>query len=240
MNFVYQDQNFCIIDDFLDDKLKTLVWNYVQTEEFRHVRDPKWDKAFRLQDGNPLRGPAYLSHKNPLDEKRPTYPTRKGIDIVFKNIIENMDKISKWVGSQDKDWAFFFARAYIYEMNQGLSWHRDNNYNATGAFVYYAHPYWEYQWGGELLIDPNIDRSVENPTIELYEEGIKRGGSHLDTTHENKLLGNKAFGHFIQPKPNRLVILKSGIYHTIKKVDPSAGDNVRAIIQGFFLHPKKD
>lgn len=239
MNYIYKDQNFCIVDDFLSEKDHNLVWNYIQTEEFRHVRDPRWDKAFRLQDGNPLRGPAYLSHKNNMDEKRSFYPTGKGIDIIFKNVLDNMSKISEWVGEKDIDWAFFFSRAYIYQINQGLSWHRDNNYNATGAYVYYAHPKWNSQWSGELLINPNIDRNVDNPTLEVYGEGIKRKGSHLDNSYENKLLSDKAFGYFVHPKPNRMVIIRSGVYHTIKKIDPSAGDNVRAIIQGFFLNPEK-
>lgn len=237
MKTVYQDEHYCVIDDFLSNDQKELVWAYIQEEEFRHVRDPRWDKAFRLTDGNPLRGPAYLSHYYHKDEKRPVFPTGKGVDIVFEEILKNIDSFSPWVGKKEADWQFFFARAYLYQAMEGLSWHRDNNYNAKGAFVYYAHPSWDVQWGGELLIASQVSKDIVYPKKQTYSGEEKPLGSHLDNSFENKILMEKGIGHYVLPKPNRLVLLQSGLLHTIKKIDASAGDHVRAIIQGFFLHP---
>lgn len=240
MRVVFKNESFSIIDDFFPLDKQALVWAYVQEEEFRHIRDPRWDKAFRLTDGNPLRGPAYLSHQYAGDDKRPFFPTGKGIDLVFDAILKNIDSFTPWVGQQGVDWEFFFARAYLYQAMEGLSWHRDNNYNAAGAFVYYAHPQWDVQWGGELLIASHISKDIVYPKKETYEGDKKHLGSHLDNSFENEILMEMGLGHYILPKPNRLVLLQSGILHTIKKVDRAAGDHVRAIIQGFFLHPSKN
>jgi len=50
-------------------------------------------------------------------------------------------------------------------------------------------------------------------------------------------LKNGMYRAYIMPKPNKLVIITSGIIHSIKKVKEAAGDRVRASITGFFQDP---
>ena len=54
---------------------------------------------------------------------------------VIKKLKEVVPTCKEIIGEQGKDWAYFFSRAYIYPKNTGLSWHRDNQNNVTGAFV---------------------------------------------------------------------------------------------------------
>ena len=141
------------------------------------------------------------------------------------------------IGTQGQDWEYFFARSYIYPAGTGLSWHRDNENNASGAYVYYAHPHWDPQWGGEFLVAPLKTRHVKFPKKQLYEGGEKFIGSHIDNAHEIEPLMEEGLGTYIMPKPNRLVFLTSGVMHCIKKVDMAAGNKMRGTIQGFFQDP---
>ena len=42
-------------------------------------------------------------------------------------------------------------------------------------------------------------------------------------------------GRFIEPVPNRLIVIKRGLMHKVQRVSPLAGSHVRASITGFFL-----
>lgn len=239
MDIVFKENTFCVIDNFLSEEEHNLINIYTQEERYKHVHDGQWTKAFRILDGNPLRGPAYLSHKYEGDQNAPVYPTGKAIDIIFKRILEKKSTFEKWIGKQGKDWQFFFARSYLYSINTGLSWHRDNNYNAAGAFVYYSHKNWQANWGGEFLVSSENTKKLVYPKVKNYEGNKISLGSHIDSSFEDTSLLEEGVGRYIMPKPNRLVFLTSGVLHCIKKVDPSAGQNIRSSVQGFFLNPDK-
>lgn len=229
---------YVVIDNFLSPDDHKLVWNYIQSERFEFVHSKRWCKAFRLTDGQPLFGPVYISDKYEPDHQSTVYPSNSGIDIVIKAVKDIISQFADLVGEKDKDWAYFFARAYLYGINTGLSWHRDNEHNATGAFTYYAHPEWYPRWGGEFLLAPYETKHVQFPKSHLYnKEHPQYLGSHFDTEFEKEVLNEHSIGTYIIPKPNRLLLLTSGIIHCIKKVDPAIGDKVRATIQGFFQDP---
>ena len=240
MRKVFENKSCVVFDEFLSPEDHKLIWSYVQEEEHKQVHTHKWTKAFRLTDGVPFWGPPHLSDKYHGEEKHGVYPTGKAIDIIFKAIKEIQEDLKPWIGSQGDDWAYFFARSYLYPRGAGLSWHRDNANNVTGAFVYYAHQRWDVNWGGEFLISDHSTKDVEYEKQKRYSGEDKFLGSHLDTRAENKALLEAGFGCYIQPKPNRLAILTSGVIHTVKRVDDNAGDNIRSTIQGFFQDPLKD
>jgi hypothetical protein len=230
-------QGFRIFDDVLSAQDHAFVWAYLQEERMEFVHSHRWVKAFRLSDGDPLRGPVYLSDAYEADPGRPFYPTHKAIDLVIEKVRQKALECQDLVGSQGKDWANFFARPYVYPAGCGLSWHRDNEHNATGAFVYYAHPYWDAQWGGEFLVAPLKTRAAVFPKTRTYEGQEKFLGAHMDNSHETPILMEEGVGTYIMPKPNRLVFLTSGVLHCIKKVEAAAGNNLRGTIQGFFQDP---
>lgn len=237
MKKVLQTDTCLIIDNFLSKEDHQFVWTYIQEEKHKAVHTDQWVKAFRLSDGIPMWGPPCLSDKYEPDTRHEIYPTGKGIDIIIKALKAIQLDLIPLIGKQGEDWAYFFARSYLYPRGAGLSWHRDNANNVTGAFVYYAHPKWDVNWGGEFLISDASTKDVVYDTQTTYSGEQKFLGSHLDTSTENKALMEKGFGLYVQPKPNRLVILTSGVIHTIKRVDENAGDNVRSTIQGFFQDP---
>ena len=204
---------------------------------FKYVHAQKWVKAFRLTDGQPLWGPVYLSDAYEPDMQSKIYPSGQGIDLIIEAVKKLVPSCVDLIGEQYKDWAYFFARPYLYPANTGLSWHRDNENHACGAFTYYAHPTWNPQWGGEFLLAPYETRNVCYPKSALYNTESRYLGSALDNSFEQQVLLEHSVGTYIVPKPNRLIIMTSGIIHSIKKVDPAAGDHVRATIQGFFQDP---
>lgn len=234
---VFQTDTFVILDNFLTSQEAEYVWRYVQDEQFEMIHQKKWVKAFRLSDGTPAWGPPYISDDYSENTKCGIFPTGRGIDLVIKKLKEVAPQFENLIGKFGTDWAYFFARAYLYPQGCGLSWHRDNQNNATGAYVYYAHPEWDPQWGGEFLVAPAQTKDIEMPKEKLYEGTEKFLGSHLDNKFEREALLSSGYGQYILPKPNRLVILTSGVIHCIKKVDPAAGNKVRATIQGFFQDP---
>jgi Rps23 Pro-64 3,4-dihydroxylase Tpa1-like proline 4-hydroxylase len=206
-------------------------------EEFESVHSKKWTKAWPVSDGNPLCGKVYISHPSSVENTSTLYPSGNAFDILIRKIIENRSLFEKYVGVFDEDWKYFYCRPYVYNANSGLSWHQDSHLAISGAYSFYCHKHWNVGWGGELLIDKfdNVDFAL--PLREKYEGGTATIGCHIDNTPMSENLMQQGLGTFIQPRPNRLVVLKKGILHTIKKVDSAAGSNLRMTLQGFFMNP---
>ncbi|MFF4112602.1 2OG-Fe(II) oxygenase [Streptomyces sp. NPDC001714] len=79
--------------------------------------------------------------------------------------------------------------------------------------------------------------------LSWHEDTAGRSGSFVLYVHPEwqvdwggeLLVGSdNGTGAYVGPRPNRLVVIKSGVHHCIKKVDISAGSNVRASVTGFF------
>ena len=229
-----ETEQFIVIDNFLTKDLHRQVWEYLQTVRYEYAHTDKWVPAFHMADKPPLWGEPILSHDYSKNTQFSTYPTSTTIDLFFKEVLSLSEEIDRLIGKYEKDWAYFFIRPYIYPAESGLRWHTDGKYGAAGALVYYAHPYWSPYWGGELLIDEDLSET-DKITASGDFDGAKR--SMFSSSQHDATIMNTGLGQYILPKPNRLVLLKGGPYHTIKKVDSSAGDNIRVTIQGFFQDP---
>lgn len=239
MNLIFQNENFAVFDDFLDHKSIQFVWNYFQSVDFEFVQVKKWVKVNRLSDGNSLFGSVQYSEqvKGVIDGM--TYPSGSGLDLVSKKIMENLGNFEPWIGKKGNDWEFFFVRPYLYPQGTGLSWHDDYT-QVAGAFTLYVHPYWNVQWGAELLIADSSTKNMKRPKYKLFGiEDDQLIGPYLDNKDENEKLLEFGIGYFIHPKPNRFVLIASGVQHTIKKVDITAGDHCRCAIAGFFIAQNK-
>ncbi len=238
MKITQQTKQYMVIDDFLSSSGWDEVWKYLQTEHYHQANALNWAGAWRLDDGPVMRGPA-ITYR--LKDHNFLYPTGKGIDCLIKGILDHQNDFAPAIGKLDQDWAGFTALAMLYPRESGLYWHRDAH-TWTGSYTYYAHREWNAQWGGELLIadettnaisaDYGIFFSKPKPVMGL--EGEYSFGSHLDNKDANSLLMENGFGTYIMPKPNRLVLISGGSPHYVKKVDPAAGDRVRASVSGFF------
>jgi Rps23 Pro-64 3,4-dihydroxylase Tpa1-like proline 4-hydroxylase len=104
----------------------------------------------------------------------------------------------------------------------GLEWHSDTGW--LGAFVYYVHPVWRSSWGGELLVA--ADDATPSGIAPAAAADWRRDVETVCRTG----------GAFICPRPNRLVLLRGGTLHCIKKVESGAGPSFRASLSGFFFH----
>jgi hypothetical protein len=237
MKTVFEDPQFLVVDDFLPDEQFRALWSFLQTEEYRFVHVPDVRGVWRVTDGLPMTGSSSAAFCAPPAEVLPPetpveelpfflHPRGKPIDVVTDAIEAMGTQIEPWAGRRGHDWAALTSTPYIYPQGTGLGWHDDGG-NYSGAFAYYAHPSWSASWGGELLIARDDNR------VPRVEERQKWAASH-----QNAALLEVGLGRFVMPKPNRLVVLRGHTFHTIARVSPAAGDNVRAIVGGFFVLPE--
>ena len=158
MKLVSQTKQFHVYDDVLPEKDFRAVWNYVQLESYVPVHHDGWVKVWRISDGVPLGAPATVLYESP---GRPSaaedakgariYPTHTGLDRVLDVLRNHADKLADVVGKWGVDFENVSARSFLYPQGTGLSWHEDA-VNYTGGYAFYAHPEWNVQWGGELLV----------------------------------------------------------------------------------------
>jgi hypothetical protein len=141
------------------------VWYHLQDELWEFVHKAVWIKEFSLSNGVPLWGPAYLSDPLEKDDKTPFYPM--GNALVIETVRSHVLKCTNLIGRQRTDWDYFFEKTYLCPGATGLSWHRDDEHKAPGAFIYYAHPFWDPQ-EGELLLAHLKTRKMIFPKSTLY------------------------------------------------------------------------
>lgn len=237
-NVIFGDR-YLIIDNFLPNDEFEVLWNFIQSSKFEPVHTKQWTKAFRLNDGVPFWADVSISHPRLTDHSASVYPTGEGIDVFIEALLKKTDELHAYIGTHKTDWDFFFARPYLYPTGTGLSWHTDGKFEISAAYVFYCHPEWKPAWGSELLIDSSGDFDRGYPEKMTNHDKLSKIGYHLDQKEIDNFLLEKGIGHYILPKPNRLVIIKPNTLHRIKPVDPSAGDNVRASIAGFFMNDQK-
>lgn len=79
-------------------------------------------------------------------------PTRTSVDAVFTAIarLAESRELEHLVGSFGRDWIAVTCRVFSYSKLAKANWHTDQGPYA-GAFVYYTHPEWHREWGGQLL-----------------------------------------------------------------------------------------
>lgn len=212
---------FLIVDDFLDSELQSELWTEFQFTDLHPIS--RTLGAWKLSDGVPLGGNEIVTPPRNAElihdpEKPHIFPSNGAMDHVITELLGN-PAIAEMIGDE---WEKICARPYVYPQGTGLSWHKDDSELYAGAFIYYVHPYWNAHWGGELLVAEDVDDSLDIMAYrfenEEYSQKILESGS----------------GRYIMPKPNRLVLL-AGAPHSVVPVSPSAGENVRASVSGFFL-----
>jgi Rps23 Pro-64 3,4-dihydroxylase Tpa1-like proline 4-hydroxylase len=194
----------------------------------------RWITVNRLTDGKSLFGTVKVSEKVDGIALQNIFPFSNILDDFFLRIKKCTPSIGNVIGKKKIDWNYFTARSYIYPKNTGLSWHNDSS-GYSAAYVYYIHPFWNSQWGGELLVGDNSTYKIQYKRSNSKGMRNKILGFHLNNDLESEQLMLNGFGHYFQPKPNRIIFLKAGIHHTIKKVDEAAGSNLRCSIAGFFV-----
>lgn len=202
-----ETEDYIIYDEVLSQEDFYKVSTAVQAENFSIPHINNWLKVWRISDGLPMGGPSYSCDKRPFNNY---------MDLIGHIFIE-MAKMHPNILQEYKE---LTLRPYLYGRETKLSWHNDAGY--TGAGIFYTHKYWGSTWGGELMIakTPKVEGGVPNPC--------------LDHEFEDKFLEYYGYGEYITCKPNRLVLTKKGVWHSINRVDKDAGDHVRSSIVAFY------
>jgi hypothetical protein len=254
MRATFRCPQFHVYDDVLADEDFAAAWTFVQLETFVPVHEDVWQKGWRISDGIPLRSATAVVHAtreaapvdaDAADTRRPprTYPTHTAVDSVIDAIVAGLDGMAELVGKRGIDFGDISACVYLYPQGTGLSWHSDTPRLYTGAYVFYVHPEWNCQWGGELFVADESSRGQDldaGTAVALRREGTRLKPTtvaippFLDNKRENAELERVGVGQYIAPKPNRLVVIAGGNPHMINRVSPAAGDRVRCSISGFF------
>lgn len=243
MRLTARGTGFLVYDEVLDAEAFHNLWNFMQRTQYCWVHAQGWLKAWRLTDGTPLGGPPCFSDPetatllNPGAAPPPgsCYPTGRPIDALLALIAAGQADWTGLIGQRGQNWIGFTAKPFLYPQGAGLSWHEDTG-SYTGAFVYYAHPQWNVQWGGELMFTAEVEGDRARNQASIYSrDPAARTGQHLDNALENERLMERGLGQFVFAKPNRLIIVQTGVAHAINPVTRAAGDHVRASIAGFFI-----
>lgn len=256
MKPVAQTSQFHVYDDVLSEKDFRTVWQYVQLESYVPVHQGEWVKVWRISDGVPLAATTGVLYQNPkaiasapvgTDVMRErVYPTHTGLDRLLETLVGHLDPLAGLIGKLGVDFENISARSYLYPEGTGLSWHEDA-VGYSGGYVFYAHPEWNVQWGGELLVADESARPQDSESdrvvmLTRQESGLRltkvRIPPFLNNASQNAALGERGIGCYIAPKPNRLVVITAGNSHMINKVSAAAGDHVRCTISGFFILPR--
>lgn len=230
-----------IVDDLLLPQQCDALWNFFQLQSFQRVDALGMQGQWPLEDSGVLRGPT-VGWSRKWDAQ---YPTKSPIDLIMKALVDAADQFAATVGKKGETWRVFTAAPTIYVAGQGRQWHRDAD-DDVGSWVYYAHPEWNIEWGGELFLSPQLvppEFGVFLHRLRPMEDHPDPPAwkSHLDNDDANRLLLEtgigSGIGSFVAPRPNRLVIVKGGTPQAQAKVRPSAGRHVHATIGGVFKKP---
>lgn len=243
MRLTAKGRGFLVYDEVLNQEAFENLWLYMQRCTYGWVHAQGWMKAWRLSDGMAFAGPVSYSDgeiarqlNGPQWNAPPDciYPTGHHIDSLIQVIAQHHAQWAPLIGERGSDWLGFTAKPFLYPEGAGLSWHEDA-YHYSGAFTYYAHPEWNVKWGGELLFGGA--GQGENSSIYRHDRS-ERPGQHLDNSVENARLMDPGLGQFVFARPNRLVVVQTGVPHAVNPVTRAAGDRVRASVAGFFVAPR--
>lgn len=203
---MHETEDFVVYDDVLTPDQFEAVWSAVQHEEYLMPHVAGWSKVWRLTDGVCLGGRDYDTSKS----------APEGYVSLMSSMFANMAAAHPAV---IPGWDRITIRPYLYPRGTKLSWHNDFGY--AGAAIFYVHPEWASTWGGELMI-------ARTPPCDGFPP------PHLDHKQEDRFLAAYGTGTYITCKPNRLVLTRAGVWHSINRVDDDAGDHCRASVVGFF------
>lgn len=207
---------FAVFDDVLPRHDFEAVCAEVPTLTYRPARNYRASGAWRDDGRDPLEGPTLLWPSVELppgvdlasfDVQLETYPTASARDRVLEAVKEALPLAPGLVGQELTDWIALLGTTWGYAAGDQLDWHNDAAIY-SGAFVYYCHRDWPDDGGGALLMADPAKADAPRPLERL------------------------GLGHYVLPRPNRLVLIQGGVWH---RVLPHSGEQLRRSVGGFFV-----
>ncbi|MGB5623886.1 MAG: hypothetical protein WBN65_15445 [Gammaproteobacteria bacterium] len=234
MQVVREREDYIILDDFLEPRDFRLMLEYAQLNDY--ARNPKWVKPWDLADRPPWQSGETVYHpykKLPPGDPRRQYPTGTALDLLIDRILGCKFYRSKFQPTCKS----MTARSYLHPQGSSLDWHNDAG-RFAGAYAFYCHPRWHASWGGELMLIEDEIPDELLPEKEIMEEGEIRRRRNWNVIHKDDLsellMARTTSTEFIFPVPNRIVIMRRGLWHKIGLVKDQA-PMARCSVAGFFL-----
>ncbi|MGC5804227.1 2OG-Fe(II) oxygenase [Ralstonia pseudosolanacearum] len=218
-----------VADGLLGANALATLRDHVAQSDYRGVHGQKWDRVWRLWDGNPQRGPSvYYDPDGRFDWKGPAYPTGTVVDQLIDTVRTLSALHPDVAGAECVDWAGIYLCPWLYPVGSALSLHQDAA-RYTGSFAFFLHARWRLHWGGELFVYPPASPAglAASPALGGDLPWISDDGP------DEAMISDVALA--IAPSPNRLVLLGEDRPHRVARVDQNAGAHVRVSIAGFFL-----
>lgn len=199
---------FEVIDDLLPPAEFEALWRSVQ--QLRYETGGEWNKLWSLGDPMPAVSASTSSFDRPLGD---------GLDGLVDAVRERMCASALF----DVPWAELLARVYLQPRGSRLGAHGDSRF--AGSAVFYAHPQWQPDWGGELLF----------PQMPPHDDGVAAGplDGPLADGRQRAREARHGAGRFVAARPNRLVLIRSGVWHRTQRVDADAGGHLRCAVAVF-------
>lgn len=234
MRVLKETDAYIVLDDFLEERDFRLILEYTQLNDY--ARNPKWVKPWDLADRPPWQSGETVYHPEkrlPPGDPRSQYPTGTALDRLIERIIG-----TKFYRDHFKrDCKSMTARSYLHEQGASLDWHNDAG-RFAGAYAFYCHPRWHASWGGELLLIEDDIPDELLPEKEIMEEGRIVRRRNWNVIHKDDLsdllFQRTTRTEFFFPVPNRILMMKRGLWHKINLVKNQA-PMARCSIAGFFL-----
>lgn len=210
------NRSYAIADDFLSQQEHLDLWEAFQETSRSPAGTRDWNRVYRLMDGEVPVSSAHRARAPSLEDGTVDGSPGPAMLRLFSEKLRTLMagdaapiSIDPWTGFSQSPW--------VYRPGAGLEWHSDTGW--LGAYIYYMHPLWRSSWGGELLVaDGDAPPPASDGSRSAVEAVCRTGGV------------------FIYPRPNRLVLLRGGTLHCIKKVESAAGAALRTSVSGFFFN----
>lgn len=237
MNTIVLRQNgLAVADAVLATPRLIALRRYVSDGEYRSVHSQKWDKVWRLWDGNPQRGQSvYFDPERVFAWKGATYPTTTAVDELIDEVRRMAAEYPDICGVEGIDWVGIYVCPWLYPVGSALSMHQDAH-QYSGSFTFFVHSRWSVHWGGELMVYPAANgwpAPRSSPSLDVLPK-ISLDEPWMSDDGDGDIDG-LGIATAISPRPNRLVLIGADRPHRIGRIDPIAGAHVRASLSGFFL-----
>jgi Rps23 Pro-64 3,4-dihydroxylase Tpa1-like proline 4-hydroxylase len=232
LQIVEKTDNLIVIDDFLSQQAWLSLLDQLECEVYCQVELGR-DKVYKLNSGTIYKSlNKYWFSELPWQNNYT--PFAESLTVLLQ---EDVSFIPPF-----KDLSLM---VHCYQAGAEIGWHRDSG--VLAAYTFYCHQDWHPMWGGNLMVasDKTVwDRIRLNseplPGTDLkdsFGELYQTKGVTFDHSIEKKVILNPGLGSFVMPKPNRLVLLSSRVFHKVERVDMAAGSNSRVSLTGFFVDP---
>ncbi|WP_280362534.1 2OG-Fe(II) oxygenase family protein [Nocardia wallacei] len=216
MRETQRGDRFVVIDDFLDPAELTAARRMLHRASFESIESV----VSPADDGRALRSRG--TYFGP-ELGRPN--VRGGRPAVYEKLGGVVHSEPGLYGRAERDWDRVSFAFWKYPAGSRLGWHNDAGQGRWGEFVLFLHERWPASWGGELLLLDVDAESLVRPDDAAPDNLLRRMEVLVERCPSNPVA--------IVPKPNRLVLVRTGTIHTISRVDPVAGDNLRCTLTGF-------